>query len=249
MAGHSHWANIAHKKAVRDARKGKIISKLARLIYTAVKEGKSGKPEDNPRLRLVLEKCRAANMSKDVIQRNIEKALGSGQGYEPMIFEAFGPGGIAVVVEAMTDNPGRTGPEVRNLLEKHGAKLAKPGSVAHLFQRKGVFLVEKSKASEERVMEAALDAGAEDVVLQDTFYQVLTAAADFVAVGEALHRLGIETSQSEIQLIPETRVVVDAETARRMLNLIERIEEHEDVQNVYSNIDVSAETAAALSKD
>ncbi|MCX7933813.1 MAG: YebC/PmpR family DNA-binding transcriptional regulator [Planctomycetota bacterium] len=249
MAGHSHWANIAHKKAVRDARKGKIISKLARLIYTAVKEGKSGKPDENPRLRLVLEKCRAANMSKEVIQRNIDKALGSGQGYEPMIFEGFGPGGVAVVVEAMTDNPGRTGPEVRNLLEKHGAKLAKPGAVSHLFQRKGVFMVEKSKATEEQVMEAALEAGAEDVIVQDTFYQILSAVTDFVAVGEALQRLGIETSQSEILLIPETRVVVDADAARRMLNLIERLEEHEDVQNVYSNIDVSAETAVALAKD
>src|SRR3989339_2033886 len=172
MAGHSHWANIAHKKGIKDAKKGKILSKLAKLIYTAVKEGKSGKPDENPRLRLVLEKCRIANMTKDAVKRNIDKALGGGQGYEPMLFEAYGPGGIAIVVEIMTDNPGRTGPEIRNVFDKNNVKAGKPGSVVLMFQRKGVFQVEKARASEEKLMDAALDAGAEDVVGEGTLWKV-----------------------------------------------------------------------------
>jgi YebC/PmpR family DNA-binding regulatory protein len=249
MAGHSHWANIAHKKAIKDVKKGKILSKLAKLIYTAVKEGKSGKAEENPRLRLILDKCRVANMTKDAVKRNIDKALGGGQGYEPMMFEGFGVGGVALVIEVMTDNAGRTGPEIRNLLEKNGAKIGKQGSVAHMFQRKGVFHVEKTKAAEEKLMEIVLDAGAEDVEEQDTFWQVVTPPTAFLTVGEALQKAGIETQLGEIQMIPDSRTEVDADIARRMMNLIEKIEDHEDVQNVYSNFDISAETEAALAKE
>lgn len=249
MAGHSHWAGIKHKKAAKDAKKGKIFSKLAKLVTTAVKEGASGNPDDNPRLRLIIEKCRLVNMPKENIKRAIDKALETGGGYEPMIIEGYGSGGVAVIAECLTDNTNRTGPEVRKIFERCGAKVGKPGCVSHLFQRKGVFHVEKGKVSEERLMEIALEAGADDIVDQGDFFEITCDPTLFVPVGQALSQAQIETSLSEIQMIPETRIEVDVETAQKLMKLNEALEEHDDVQNVYMNFDVSAEVAATLEKE
>ncbi len=246
MAGHSHWANIQHKKAAKDKKKGKVLSKLIKQLYTAVKEGGSGKPEDNPRLRLVLEKCKLANMPKDNIKRAIDKAVGGSVGYENMIFEGYAQEGVAVVVECLTDNGQRTGPEIRFIFDRAGAKVGKQGSVMHMFQRKGVYQVEKDKADEETLMDVVLEAGAEDVVDQDTFFEIYTDPMAFIAVGEALEKAGIESQMSELQLIPDNRIEVGLEAAQKISRLIDQLEENDDVQNVYTNFDVSAEAAAAL---
>ena len=246
MAGHSHWANIQHKKAAKDKKKGKILSKLVKQIHTAVKEGGSGKPEENPRLRLVLEKCRLANMTKDTVKKNIDKALGGGVGYESQTYEGYAHDGVAIVVECLTDNGQRTGPEIRYIFDRKGGKIGKQGSVMHMFQRKGVFQVEKEQADEEKLMDVVLEAGAEDVVDQDSFFEVFTDPMSFEAVGEALAAAGIEAQLSEIQLIPDNRIEVGLETAQKISSLIDALEENDDVQNVYTNFDVSAEAAAQL---
>ena len=246
MAGHSHWANIQHKKAAKDKKKGKVLSKLVKLIHTAVKEGGSGKPDENPRLRLVLEKCRLANVAKDTIKRNIEKALGGSIGYENQTYEGYAQDGVAVVVECLTDNGQRTGPEIRYIFDRNGGKIGKQGSVMHMFQRKGLIQVDKDKADEETLMNLALEAGAEDVVDQDDFFEVYTDPMSFEQVSEALTNAGIEAQMAEIQLIPDNRIEVGFETAQKISKLIDALEENDDVQNVYTNFDVSAEAAAQL---
>jgi len=246
MAGHSHWANIQHKKAAKDKKKGKILSKLVKQIHTAVKEGGSGKPDENPRLRLVLEKCRLANMTNDTVKKNITKALGGSVGYENQTYEGYAHDGVAIVVECLTDNGQRTGPEIRYIFDRNGGKIGKQGSVTHMFQRKGVFQIEKDKADEEKLMDVALEAGAEDVVDQDTFFEVYTDPMAFDSVAEALTGAGIEAQVSEIQMIPDNRIEVGFETAQKISKLIDALEENDDVQNVYTNFDVSAEAAAQL---
>lgn len=249
MAGHSHWAGIKHKKAANDAKKGKVFSRLAKLVYIAVKEGGGGNPEDNPRLRLILEKCRQANMPKDNIKRAIQKATDSSEGYIPMTFESYGPAGVAIIAECLTDNTNRTGPEVRHLMEKAGAKIGKEGSVAYMFARRGVFTVSAEVADEDKLMEVALEAGAEDIVNQGDFFEVYTSVADFVAVGEAFEKAGIETQESAMKLVPENSIDVGIDDARKIMNIIEKVEEHEDVQDVYANFDISDEVAAQLAAE
>jgi YebC/PmpR family DNA-binding regulatory protein len=249
MSGHSHWANIQHKKAANDKKKGKILSKLVKLIYSAVKEGKSGKPEDNPRLRLVLDKCRLANMSKDSIKRAIDKAATGAAGYEEMMFEGYGPEGVALVIECMTDNPQRTSPEIRYIFDRNNAKWGKPGSVSHMFQKKGVFHVDESVADEDALMEALQDAPLENIEKQEGFCLVTCASADFMRAEEAFLKANIATSVSEVQMIPSSRIEVSLEAARKLAKLIDILEEHDDVQNVYSNFDISEETARQMEND
>ncbi len=246
MAGHSHWAGIKHKKAANDAKKGKVFSRIAKLIYVAVKEGGGGNPDDNPRLRLVLDKARQANMPKDNVKRAIDKALDTSAGYIPMTFESYGPGGSAIIAECLTDNTMRTGPEIRHLMDKAGAKLGKEGSVAYLFQRKGVFVITTDKTDEESLMEIALEAGAEDIETSEEVFTIYSGVAEFVAVGEALEAANIETEVSELRLVPENTVEVDLESARKIMTIIEKIEDHEDVQSVYCNYEYSDEVAAQL---
>lgn len=248
MAGHSHWANIQHKKAANDKKKGKVLSKLVKQIYTAVKEGGSGSPDENPRLRLILDKCRQANMPKDNVKRAIEKALGGGAGFESMMFEGYGISGVAIIVEAMTDNTNRTSPEIKHTFEKYGAKLGKQGCVSHQFQRKGVFDIEKEQADEEKLMEVALEAGAEDIVEQEDFFQVTCLPINFLLVGEALENAGITTQRSEILMLPDNTVEVNLETAQKLSKLVDAFEENEDVQNVYHNFDISEEAARAMAE-
>lgn len=246
MSGHSHWAGIKHKKAANDAKKGKVFSRLVKLIVIAVKEGNSGNPDDNPRLRLVLDKCRQSNMPKDNIKRAIDKALDTTTGFSPMAFEGYGPGGVAIIAECLTDNTNRTGPEMRHLFEKTGAKLGKEGSVSYMFQRKGIFTVNKENSTEEKLMEVALEAGAEDIVDQGEFFEITTSPNDYLAVGAALEKAAIVTEESEIKLVPENTVQVDLDDARKIMTILERLEDHDDVQNAYSNFDMSEEVAAKL---
>lgn len=246
MAGHSHWAGIKHKKAANDAKKGKIFSRLAKLVYTAVKEGGSGNPDDNPRLRLILEKCRQANMPKDNVKRAIDKAGDSSAGFEAMTIEGYGPAGVAVICEALTDNTNRTGPELRHICDRQGVKVGKVGCVSHMFQRKGYFTVNETTTTEDALMDIALEAGAEDIVNQGGFYEITCDATGFVALGEALEKAGIATDEADIRLIPDNLVEVGLEDAQKLMRITERLEEHDDVQNVYTNFDVSEETAAAL---
>lgn len=249
MSGHSHWAGIKHKKAANDAKKGKVFSRLVKLIVIAVKEGNSGNPDDNPRLRLVLEKCRQSNMPKDNVKRAIDKALDNSTGFSPMTFEGYGPGGVAIIAECLTDNTNRTGPELRHLFEKVGAKLGKEGSVSYMFQRKGLFTVNKENATEDQLMEIALEAGAEDIVDQGDFFEVTCPPTEFLPVGAALEKAGIVTEESEMKLIPENTVSVDLDDARKIMSILERLEDHDDVQNAYSNFDMSEEVAAKLAAE
>lgn len=249
MSGHSHWAGIKHKKEANDAKKGKVFSRLAKLIYIAVREGGSGNQDDNPRLRLILDKCRQANMPKDNIKRAIDKAQDTSTGYNPMTFEAYCPGGAAIICECLTDNTNRTGPEIRGIIEKSAAKMAKEGSVAYLFQRKGFFQISKEQADEEKLMEVALEAGAEDIVDAGDCFEVYTGVPDFMNVAEALAAAKIETEESEMRLVPDNTVEVGLEDARKITNIIAKLEEQEDVQNVYSNFDMSDEVAAQLEND
>ncbi len=246
MAGHSHWAGIKHKKAANDAKKGKVFSRIAKLIYIAVKEGGGGNPDDNPRLRLILDKAKQVNMPKDNIKRAIDKAMDTSAGYIPMTFESYGPGGSAIIAECLTDNTMRTGPEVRHLMEKAGAKLGKEGSVAYLFQRKGVFVITSDQTDEEALMELTLEAGAEDIETEEEFFTVYSSVGDFVSVGEALEKAGINTEVSELRLVADNNVEVGLEDARKINTIIEKIEDHEDVQSVYCNYEYSDEVAAQL---
>ena len=249
MAGHSHWSNIQHKKAAKDAKKGKVLSRLVKLIHTAVKEGGGGDPDANPRLRLILDKCRLANMPKENVKRAIDKATGGGGGYETMLFEGYGPAGVAVIVECLTDNPGRTGPEIRYLFDRHNAKMGKPGTVAHMFARKGVFHVDQDQSTEDALTELALEAGADDLVAQEGFYEITCDPTLYLKMADALSRAGVQASVSELQMIPATRVEVGLEDARKLMKLIELIEENDDVQSVFSNFDLSAEAAGVLAAE
>ncbi|MHC4870795.1 MAG: YebC/PmpR family DNA-binding transcriptional regulator [Planctomycetota bacterium] len=247
MAGHSHWAGIKHKKAINDAKKGKVFTKIARLIYSAVKEGGGPDPSMNPRLRLVLEKARAANMPKDNVKRAIDKASGAGgEAYEQIVYEGYAPGGIAVLIDTLTDNRNRTFPEIRKIIDSRGGSLGNQGCVAYLFTLKGIIIVKTDAASEEELMDIVLEAGAEDMENLGEVYQITTDAESLMAVKSALDEKEIETESCEHTMVPSTTVPVQGEEAERILKLIDAIEDHDDVQNVYANFDISEEEMAKL---
>jgi YebC/PmpR family DNA-binding regulatory protein len=247
MAGHSHWAGIKYKKAANDAKKGKIFTKLATQIYTAVREGGGGDPEMNPRLRLILEKAKAANMPKDNIKRAIEKAEGGGgEAYEQIIYEGYAPGGVALMIETLTDNRNRTYPEVRKIMEGRGGSLGQPGCVGYLFQRRGLVTVDAGAADEETVMMTALEAGAEDMTSDEQSYQIYTAPEELLTVKQALDEAEIPLTGAEITMLPDTYVNVEGEEAEKILRLVEELDDQDDVQNVYANFDIPDEILASL---
>jgi YebC/PmpR family DNA-binding regulatory protein len=249
MAGHSKWASIKHKKAVTDARRGAQFTKLARAIQVAAKEG-GGDPVGNPALQLAISKAKDARMPKDNIERAIAKGTGAGadaDAIESVVYEGYGPGGVAVLVEALTDNRNRTGSEVRHLFSRHGGNLGEPGSVAWVFEKKGVVVVDAGKASEDDLI-VAIDAGAEDVALDEDTYEVVTEPGDLVAVREALEQAGIELESAEVTQRPTTRVEVGDDQVGKLMRLLEELDEHDDVQTVNANFEVDAaamERAAA----
>jgi YebC/PmpR family DNA-binding regulatory protein len=242
MAGHSKWAGIKHKKAIVDARRGKLWTKLARAITVAAKEG-GGDIKGNPALTLAVQKAKDASMPKDNIQRAIDKGTGAGadaESYESVLYEGYGPGGVALLIEAMTDNRNRTGAEMRHMLSKHGGNLGEPGSVAYLFDKKGIAVVDAERWTEDDLM-PAIEAGAEDISQDDEFFEIVTDPSDLTAVREALVEAGIEPESSEVRWQPKTTVTVDEDGATKLLKLIDALEDNDDVDQVNANFDAPAE--------
>jgi YebC/PmpR family DNA-binding regulatory protein len=242
MAGHSKWAGIKHKKAVVDARRGKLFTKLARAITVAAKEG-GGDPDSNARLALAVQKAKDASMPKDNIERAIAKGTGEGgdaAALEDVLYEGYGPGGVALLIEAVTDNRNRTGSEVRHIFSKHGGNLGEPGSVAYLFDKKGLIVVDGERYSEDDLL-MAIDAGAEDITMDDDVFEVLCDPSSLSDVRSALDEAGIEVQTAEIAQLPQVRVPLEEDAAVKLLRLIDALEEQDDVDTVHANFDVSAD--------
>jgi len=242
MAGHSKWAGIKHKKAIVDARRGKLFTKLARAITVAAKEG-GGDPDGNPSLGLAVQKAKDASMPKDNIERAIAKGTGEGadaESYENVLYEGYGPGGVALLIDALTDNRNRTGADMRHLLTKHGGSLGEPGSVAYLFDKKGVVVVDANAHSEDDLV-VAIDAGAEDIQVDEDVYEIVAEPSDLTAVRAALETAGIAFESAEVTQLPKTRVEIDEATAAKLMRLIDALEDNDDVNEVHANFDVDAE--------
>ena len=236
MAGHSAWKNIKHRKAAVDAKRGRIWSKLSRAIIVAARNGGSD-TKFNATLRLAVLDAKAANMPRDTIEKAIKKGAGEtdGERFETVRYEGYGPGGVAVIVEALTSNVNRTAPEIRAIFDKNDGKLGVPGSVAFGFQQKGVLLVAAGAIGEERLMEIALEAGADDIAAMDEGFQVLTEPAQFGAVREALEAKGVATESAEVAFLPLSAVEVDDAMRARVEKLVDALEEHDDVQKVHTS--------------
>jgi YebC/PmpR family DNA-binding regulatory protein len=249
MAGHSKWAGIKHRKAVVDARRGKLFTKLARAITVAAKDG-GGDPDANPALALAVQKAKDASMPKDNIERAIAKGTGAGSdadALEAVFYEGYGPGGVALLVEALTDNRNRTGSEMRHLFSKHGGNLGEPGSVAYLFDKRGVIVVDAERYGDDDLL-PAIEAGALDVSVDDDVFEVLTEPGDLAAVRGALESAGVELQSAELGYHPRATVPVAEEVARRLLRLVDALEDNDDVSQVHANFEVDAavlERAAA----
>ncbi len=241
MAGHSKWANIKHRKGAQDAKRGKIFTKLIKEITVAAKIG-GGDPAANPRLRTAVDKAKSENMPKDTIERAIKKGTGDLDGveYEEGTFEGYGPGGVAVIVEFMTDNRTRTVADVRHIFSKHNGNLGVSGSVSFLFDRKGLIAF-STEDDFETIFEAALEAGAEDVKDEGDVYEVITDPANFIEVRDALGEAGLKWETAETTMLPQTMVQLEGKQAEQMLKLMDRLEDNDDVQNVYANFDISDE--------
>ena len=247
MAGHSKWANIKHRKAAQDAKRGKIFTKLIRELTVAAKLG-GPEPADNPRLRSAVDKALTANMTRDTIDRAIARGAGSNDAdnMEELTYEGYGAGGVAILVEAMTDNRNRTVAEVRHAFNKCGGNLGTDGSVAYLFTRRGQISY-AAGVDEEALMDAALEAGAEDVINNDDgSLDVLTAFEDFGRVKDALDAAGFTSEQAEVSMIPSTTTSLDLDTAQKVIQLIDMLEDLDDVQNVYSNADIPDDVLAQM---
>jgi YebC/PmpR family DNA-binding regulatory protein len=247
MAGHSKWAGIKHKKAIVDAKRGKLFTKLARGITVAAKEG-GGDPEGNPALGLAIQKAKDASMPKDNIERAIAKGTGAGadvDALENVMYEGYGPGGVALLIEAVTENRNRTGADVRHALSKANGSLGEPGSVAYQFDKKGVVVVDGERYSEDDLM-VAIDAGAEDISREDDIWEVITEPSDLTAVRQALEAAEVEIQNAEVTQRPKALVPVDEETAAKLLRLIDNLEDYDDVDEVHANFDVDAEVLERL---
>lgn len=242
MSGHSKWASIKHKKAATDAKRGKIFTKVIKMITVAARNGGSD-INANPALRLAVQKAKEANMPADNIERAIKKGTGElpGVSYEQVSYEGYGPGGVAFFVEGLTDNKNRLTSEVRNIFSKSGGNLAGAGSVNWLFEKKGFFVINKSEVSEDRLMSVILDAGAEDLSSESDTYEVKSQAQDYEKVKKALEDNKIKTESAEVTMIPKSTVKVIGDQAKQILRLVEQLEDNDDVQNVYSNFDIPDE--------
>ena len=241
MSGHSKCATIKHKKAATDAKRGNLFTKLIKEITVAARNG--GNPDTNPRLRVAIERAKESSMPADNIDRVIKKGTGQLEGvtYEDITLEGYGPGGVAIYVEGVSDNKNRTTAEVRTIFTKKGGNMAGAGSVAWMFEKKGYIVVSKSSIDEDKLMGVALDAGAEDMVVEDENYAVKTAPQDFFKVKKALDDAKIKTEDAQITLLPKSTVKVAGDDAKKVLDLVDSIEEHEDIQHVYANFDIPDE--------
>lgn len=246
MSGHSKWANIQHRKGRQDAKRGKEFTKAAKEIIIAAKNG--GDPASNSRLRAAIAAAKSINLPKDKIEAAIRKGTGQDAGGDiiEINYEGYGPGGVAVIVETATDNRNRTVAEIRHLMSKGGGSMGENGCVSWKFERKGVIQFSKEKYTEDQLMEAALEAGADDLRDEGDVWEIQTAMADFNAVREAFEAAGLEMISAELNQVPQTTMEVDLETARKLLRFIELLEDNDDVQNVYSDADISDEIMAQL---
>lgn len=246
MSGHSKWANIQHRKGRQDAKRGKDFTKAAKEIIIAAKNG--GDPASNSRLRAAIAAAKSINLPKDKIEAAIRKGTGQDAGGDiiEINYEGYGPGGVAVIVETATDNRNRTVAEIRHLMSKGGGSMGENGCVSWKFERKGVIQFSKEKYTEDQLMEAALEAGADDLRDEGDVWEIQTAMADFNAVREAFEAAGLEMISAELNQVPQTTMEVDLETARKLLRFIELLEDNDDVQNVYSDADISDEIMAQL---
>ena len=244
MAGHSHSANIKHRKNAVDAKKGKLFSKLAKIIMSAARQG-GGDVDANPKLRLAVEKAKAANMTKDSIERAVKKGageLGDGVEFEELVYEGYAPGGVAVIVTCLTDNRNRTAPDIKHIFDKRGGNLGSPGSVSFMFDFRSIFLVENGERDEDGMMELALEAGAEDVEVGEGMSTIYADATEFLSVKLALDEAGMVMSSAETGYVPQNTVKVESqEDAAKILKLLDALEDNDDVQNVYANYDIADE--------
>jgi len=239
MSGHSKWATIKHAKGAADAKRGKIFTKLIKEISIAARMG-GGDPDANPKLRSAIIKARGANMPKDNIDRAIKKGTGELEGvnYEELTYEAYAPGGVALLIEVLTDNKNRAAAEVRSALTKAGGQLATSGAVSRLFKRQGIITLDGEKYTEDQVMEVALEGGADDILVSDGIIEVNTAPEDFEAVLNAIQGKEFETMSAEISMVAEVEVELDKDATAKTLKLVDRLEDNDDVQNVYTNIGI-----------
>ncbi len=242
MSGHSKWHSIKHKKALVDAKRGSMFTKLIKEITVAARIG-GGDPEGNSRLRLAVQRGRDANMPQDNIIRAIKKGTGElpGVTYEELCYEGYGPGGVAVLVETTTDNKNRTVSELRHLFSKHGGNMGENGCVAWIFDKKGLILVDREQINEDDLLDIALEAGAEDMKTEDAGYEIITEADTFEQVKKAVEDKGIKPSLAEVTKIPQNTIKLEGKNARQMLQLMEKLEEHDDIQQVYANFDIPEE--------
>ncbi|WFS61453.1 YebC/PmpR family DNA-binding transcriptional regulator [Pseudodesulfovibrio thermohalotolerans] len=239
MAGHSKWANIQHRKGRQDAKKAKFFTKAAKDIILAAKAG-GGNPDDNATLRLAIQKAKAVNLPKDRIENAIKKGTGelAGGDLAEILYEGYGPGGVAMLVEVATDNKNRTVAEIRHAFSKHGGNMAENGAVSYLFNRKGVIVFNKEKYTEDDLMEVGLEAGAEDIIDDGDSFTVYTAPSDFMAVQQAFADAGMEYESAEFNQVPETLIPVDATVGKKVMNLFDALDDNDDAQNVYMNADL-----------
>lgn len=249
MSGHSKWSSIKHKKAALDAKRGKAWSKLARAITVAAKA--SGSPEDNPRLRLAIDKAKADNMPKDTIEKAIKKGTGelAGESYEEITYEGYGPGGAAVMCRVVTDNRNRTGAEIKKVFERAGGNLGQPNCVAFQFKQRGVIVVETEKATEDQIMEIGLEAGADDVSTSEFIHEILCSPEAYETVKKAIEDAEIEIQTSDISMVADNLMTLDLNGARKVMRLIDALEDHDDVDAVYSNTDIPDDVVAQLAKE
>ncbi len=250
MSGHSKWSTIKRKKGAIDAKRGKIFTRLIKEITVAARSG-GGDPEGNPRLRSAISTAKAENMPKDNIARAIKKGTGeiAGEVYDEIMYEGYGPGGVAILVECLTDNRNRTVADVRHYFAKNNGNLGESGCVAYMFDKKGLILVDKTTITEDELMDKALEAGAEDVVEEESEFQIVTAPEDFDDVRDALEEGGVSFLDASVSMIPQNTVeVVDEKIARSLMKLMESLEDHDDVQNVYANFDIDDDLMEQLSE-
>jgi YebC/PmpR family DNA-binding regulatory protein len=243
MSGHSKWSTIKHKKGAADAKRGKVFTRILKEMTVAARLG-GGDPNGNPRLRSAVAEAKANNMPKDNIERAIKRGTGELEGatYEEVTYEGYGPGGVAIIVEALTDNTNRTTPEIRHIFEKQGGNLGTPGSVKFQFEKKGYFAVEKSAVSEDKLMDVALEAGADDLQSEDDdVFEIYTTPDNFEPVRQALETAKIATVEAKLGMIPANYVSLDEAKSKSVMRLLENLDDHDDTQNVWSNFDVPAE--------
>ncbi len=248
MSGHSKWSSIKRKKGKADAARGRVFTKLIKEITVAAREG-GGDPDGNPRLRSAIQAAKAANMPAANIDKGIKKGTGElpGVSYEQVNYEGYGPGGVAVLVETLTDNKNRAVSDIRHIFSAHGGNLGEVGCVGWMFERRGIFQVDKGKADEDQLLEIALEAGALDMTSEEDYFEIITPFEKFDAVKKALDEKDVPTSQAELTMVPQTTIKLEGKQAEQMLKLMEDLEDHDDVQKVYANFDIAIEIMEKMS--